>query len=299
MVLRSSVKIEHLKDPVAVCERIVREKIALQDLIRHFMRTNPDFVKKSKLIFGGDSTKKKKKISSGGKVGKEEENLLHLQEEEEVLKKIRTMEQFLVAVARARGHLKRGGGCDITRAAVVVLNEIANGKFEYYVTPPNYTPGISSSSSSSSFSFSSSSSSSSSASGNTTMRKKNDTTDTTDTAVITEDEFLDELKLLGGGNQALNLLDGLVDDDHGTEVGDCGNRMIITDGSSSETASNVTGINSNVTGINTSGGGSTVVKVQLTKERRPAFDLDNLQEVKVLNKQQLTNEGVNCDEEME
>lgn len=43
-------------------------------------------------------------------------------------------------IAQTRGQLKRGGVADLVRSATLVLKDIAQGKFKYYVLPAEEAP---------------------------------------------------------------------------------------------------------------------------------------------------------------
>ncbi|CAD7945409.1 unnamed protein product [Amoebophrya sp. A25] len=136
-VLRNAVKVEALKDPVRVLE-LLAEQISLGKLLEHFEvfleTTTNDVDMASEGVLGSSSSSPSANksnatpgasTSSKGKTSRSQ-SIRHLE----------SVREFLIEIATSRGQLKRGGAPDLSRAAVLVLKEIACGKFRYHVMPP-------------------------------------------------------------------------------------------------------------------------------------------------------------------
>ena len=116
VVLRNAVKVETLKDPVRVVE-LLSKQIGLQKLVDHF-DVDIAVAATDDVDMGGGAAA----MNNAG--------------DPTSTSSLNAVRDFLIQIAQSRGQLKRGGAPDLSRAAVLVLKEVACGKFRYHVLPP-------------------------------------------------------------------------------------------------------------------------------------------------------------------
>ena len=157
VVLRNAVKIENIKDPVTVVEKLchggntssnddnsnnnysstsfcsggvtsdAQSYIQLSQLVSHFVN-----VRGLNSLGGGEGKNGK------GNGGEEDVEMGESQSSSGgAAEQPKNVGEFLMAVCKWRGLFKRGGIADLVKAATVVLQEVACGKFKFYKLPEN------------------------------------------------------------------------------------------------------------------------------------------------------------------
>ncbi|CAD7958398.1 unnamed protein product [Amoebophrya sp. A120] len=136
VVLRNAVKVETLKDPVRVVEQL-SQQIPLQKLVSHFFDDGGEDESATSTVLLVNNNKAK---TTAGGAGSSSSSSSGMQRQHSTPQldpaTLLNVRDFLISIATSRGQLKRGGAADLSRAAVLVLKEIACGKFRYHVLPP-------------------------------------------------------------------------------------------------------------------------------------------------------------------